>query len=380
MNTDVEVFRGHLHYEPGLVLHTASSGSVPYLDELYLRFSTKHETLALGGVRTNVEYLTQISGDKIEKQVIDWLSSVDLSNSFSALLDMAHKNEMLSPPARALLDQTLHDGIAREQGIPICDLWGHSHGRVVDTNQTLFWSEDDTMLGLARRYVARGFKTLKLRLGVGTFDDDLRRLGKLRDEFGDSVSLSGDVNGQWSDDDVLSRMVALEPYDLSYIEQPVSKTSWTMIKCLAKQSKVPVMLDESMASSDDVNRVISIGGQLAAHLKLIKFGGLRPLIAAGKKLNAAGIPIMIGQMNEGALATAAAAHAAIILQASGNELYGADGIIDDPAETPKYQDGNIILSEAPGIGLAFNASKLTTCWERTINTRVTKDQLQHQLV
>ena len=140
------------------------------------------------------------------------------------------------------------------------------------------------------------------------------------------------------------------------------------------------MLDESMASSDDVNRVISIGGQLAAHLKLIKFGGLRPLIAAGKKLNAAGIPIMIGQMNEGALATAAAAHAAIILQASGNELYGADGIIDDPAETPKYQDGNIILSEAPGIGLAFNASKLTTCWERTINTRVTKDQLQHQLV
>jgi L-alanine-DL-glutamate epimerase-like enolase superfamily enzyme len=102
------------------------------------------------------------------------------------------------------------------------------------------------------------------------------------------------------------------------------------------------------------------------------------LIAAGKKLNAAGIPIMVGQMNEGALATAAAAHAAITLQASGNELYGADGIINDPAETPKYQDGNIILPEAPGIGPVFNASKLTMCWERTINTRATKNPLQHQ--
>lgn len=378
MTTNVEVFRGHLHYGPNLVLHTASSGSVPYLDELYLRFSTKQETLALGGIRTNVEYLTQVSGEKIEKQVVDWLSSVDLNNSFSALLDMVHKNEILSPPARTLLDQTLHDGIAREQGVPICDLWGYSHGRLIDTNQTLFWSEDDTMIGLARRYVARGFKTIKLRLGVGSFDDDLRRLGKLRDEFGNSVSLSVDVNGQWSDDDALSQIIALEPYNLSYIEQPVSKTSWTMIECLAKHSKVPVMLDESMASNDDVDRVISIGGQLAAHLKLIKFGGLRPLIAAGKKLNAAGIPIMVGQMNEGALATAAAAHAAITLQASGNELYGADGIINDPAETPKYQDGNIILPEAPGIGPVFNASKLTMCWERTINTRATKNPLQHQ--
>ena len=138
------------------------------------------------------------------------------------------------------------------------------------------------------------------------------------------------------------------------------------------------MLDESMASSDDVDRVISIGGQLAAHLKLIKFGGLRPLIAAGKKLNAAGILIMVGQMNEGALATAAAAHAAIALQASGNELYGADGIINDPAETPVYQDGNVILPEASGIGPAFNASKLTTCWERTIDTREIKELLQHQ--
>jgi L-alanine-DL-glutamate epimerase-like enolase superfamily enzyme len=151
-----------------------------------------------------------------------------------------------------------------------------------------------------------------------------------------------------------------------------------MIERLAKQSPVPVMLDESMTSSKDVDRVISIGGQLAAHLKLIKFGGLRPLIAAGKKLTAAGIPIMVGQMNEGALATAAAAHAAIALQALGNELYGADGIINDPAEALVYQDGKVILPEAPGIGLAFNASKLTTCWKRTIDTREIKEPLQQQ--
>jgi len=360
------------------MLHTASSGSVRYLDELYLRFSTKHGVLALGGIRINIEYLTQISGDTIEQQIIDWLSAADLHNDFSELLDISHQNEFLSSPVRALLDQTLHDGIARELGIPICGLWGHDLDRGVDTNQTLFWSDDSVMIELARRYVARGYKTLKLRLGVGSFDDDLRRIEKLRNDLGGSVSLSGDVNAQWSDEDALPRIVALEPYNLSYIEQPVSKNSWAMIERLAKESPIPVMLDESMASSKDVDRVISIGGQLAAHLKLIKFGGLRPLIAAGKRLTAAGIPIMVGQMNEGALATAAAAHAAIALQALGNELYGADGIINDPAEALVYQDGKVILPEAPGIGLAFNASKLTTCWKRNIDTREIKEPLQQQ--
>jgi L-Ala-D/L-Glu epimerase len=378
MTTRAELFRGRLHYGQEVMLHTASSGSVRYLDELYLRFSTKHGVLALGGIRINIEYLTQISGDTIEQQIIDWLSAADLHNDFSELLDISHQNEFLSSPVRALLDQTLHDGIARELGIPICGLWGHDLDRGVDTNQTLFWSDDGVMIELARRYVARGYKTLKLRLGVGSFDDDLRRIEKLRNDLGGSVSLSGDVNAQWSDEDALPRIVALEPYNLSYIEQPVSKNSWAMIERLAKESPIPVMLDESMASSKDVDRVISIGGQLAAHLKLIKFGGLRPLIAAGKRLTAAGIPIMVGQMNEGALATAAAAHAAIALQALGNELYGADGIINDPAEALVYQDGKVILPEAPGIGLAFNASKLTTCWKRNIDTREIKEPLQQQ--
>ena len=89
---------------------------------------------------------------------------------------------------------------------------------------------------------------------------------------------------------------------------------------------------------------------------------------------------MVGQMNEGALATAAAAHAAIALQALGNELYGADGIINDPAETLVYQDGKVILPKASGIGLAFNASKLTTCWKRTIKTREIKEPLQQQSI
>ncbi len=366
----IRLLNGTLHYGPDVVLHTASSGSVPHLDELYLLIEHDREVLALGGIRRNIEYLTGISEAKIEKDIVNWASRVVWPRSFEDLLEDLHANSGLCAPACALLDQTFHDGIARARGVPLCELWGRPAGDGIETNQTLFWCDDETLIRRAETYVSRGFKTLKLRMGVGSFEADLKRLAKLRERFGDALTLSGDVNGQWPDNLAMDRISAVQAYDLAYLEQPVSASSWNRLEELAAQSPVKIMLDESASCDSDVERIISIGGQLAAHLKLIKFGGLRPLIAAGRRLIEAGIPVMVGQMNEGALATAAAAHAARVLGTSGNELYGADGIVDDPAQTPLYSDGRIFLSETSGIGPAFDSSRLRSCWERTIGTNI----------
>ena len=40
---------------------------------------------------------------------------------------------------------------------------------------------------------------------------------------------------------------------------------------------------------------------------------------------------MVGQMNEGVVSTLATAHAAVALRAEYRELYGSDGLVDDPA-------------------------------------------------
>lgn len=54
------------------------------------------------------------------------------------------------------------------------------------------------MLEQAQRYVDRGFTELKLRTGVADFATDLARLQRLRQRFGQQISLAIDVNGQWS--------------------------------------------------------------------------------------------------------------------------------------------------------------------------------------
>jgi L-alanine-DL-glutamate epimerase-like enolase superfamily enzyme len=61
---------------------------------------------------------------------------------------------------------------------------------------------------------------------------------------------------------------------------------------------------------------------------------------------------MVGQMSEGRIATAAAAHAAIALGAPYRELYGADGITGDPARPAlRYEGGRLHLPAGRGLGL-----------------------------
>ncbi len=67
------------------------------------------------------------------------------------------------------------------------------------------------------------------------------------------------------------------------------------------------MLDESLCDMAAVERLAATHAAPLAHLKLAKLGGLDRLMQAGRILEQAGIPVMVGQMNEGSPSTLAAA-------------------------------------------------------------------------
>ena len=55
----VSLHRAELHYGNGVVLHTASSGSVPHLRELYLRLDAG-DLAGVGEVTANILYLNRL--------------------------------------------------------------------------------------------------------------------------------------------------------------------------------------------------------------------------------------------------------------------------------------------------------------------------------
>jgi L-alanine-DL-glutamate epimerase-like enolase superfamily enzyme len=363
----IRLSRVRLTYGQGLVLHTASSGAVPALDELRLTVAQDGGLAALGATRVNIAYLTGIAPDALAALCLDAVRAVDWRQDCCAMvpaLDAARPD--LPAPARMLIEMAAADGAARAAGQPLSVWLGGEAATAIATNQTLFHSDDATLLQGAEAYVARGFTDLKLRVGLGPVAEDARRLALLRERFGARVLLSVDANGSWDAETARDAIAALAPFGLRSIEQPLPPGAWDEMIALAASSPVPIMLDESLSSMAAVHRLIDCGVPMLAHLKLAKLGGLDRLMAAGRRLAAAGIGVMVGQMNEGVVSTLAAAHAALALRAPYAELYGADGLERDPAGMLTYAAGALALPPGAGLGVSAEAAEDTVLWEQTL--------------
>ena len=358
MSLAVSLRRADLHYGNGVQLHTAASGSVGELQALYLCLDDgQHQ--AVGEVRINIAYLNGYGPDEVIAQALQALSTLPWQQEPEQLLtEMPHWAALLSMPVRTLIDCALHDLIARRANLPLAQWLGAPAADVrYASNQTLFWSPREVFLKQAQAYVDRGFCDLKVRIAVGSFEEDVTRLQALRDRFGDSIKIAVDANGQWPQHDALKHLDALARFDLAYVEQPIAAGDWSAIERLAEQSPLPLMIDEGLAGSEDLDRLCALRGKVWAHLKLVKIGGIAPCVAAARRLTQAGVTCMIGQMNEGAAATAAALHVACVTQPRFAELYGADGLCDDPARPLHYQDGQAWMPTAPGLGITLDLNK-----------------------
>jgi L-alanine-DL-glutamate epimerase-like enolase superfamily enzyme len=389
------LLRADLHYGGDLVLHTASSGSIDRLEALYLLLRDAEGHVGIGETRLNIRYLNGLDAEDVladaQRVLRENTGLADGAQSAATLLQtMPTWASSYKAPVRMLLDIALHDLHAKQRGLSVAGLLmapSGAGGIATDTtvgaavktaaaprfrsNQTLFWSDDAAMLARAETYVARGYLDLKLRIGIGSIDDDLRRLDVLRTRFGETISLSADVNGQWTEAECATRLPALAARGLRYIEQPIAPGDWDALARVADASPITVMLDESLQSPADLQRLCDLSrtlgpaetaarkthAKLAAHVKLVKLGGIAPTIAAARQLQAAGVPLMVGQMNEGAVSTAAALHVCVALSPEWAELYGADGLIDDPARGLTYVDGAVSGLAQAGLGIAFDVDR-----------------------
>lgn len=347
--------RADLHYAGGMAVHTASSGAVLALEALYLVLDDG-EHAGIGEVRLNIAYLTGLAPQVVLDAAARCVSAAHWPDDDAGLRAfVAALPPEVPAPVRMLVDLAIHDLLARRAGVPVARLLGGAGPVRYRTNQTLFFSDMPTFQRRCAAYVTRGFTELKIRIGAD-LQADLARLRWLRDRFGGGVALSADANGQWDEPAALAALEQLAPFGLDYVEQPVPAGDWAMLERVAARSPVTLMLDESLADMEACRRLAQMERAPMAHLKLVKLGGLAALCEAARLLQGAGVGLMIGQMNEGAIATAAALHAACALTPRFAELYGADGLMDDPASGLVYDGGSVGLAMADraGFGLGFD--------------------------
>lgn len=165
-----------------------------------------------------------------------------------------------------------------------------------------------------------------------------------------------DANGGWSLAQAKTRITALEPLGIQFVEQPLPPGNLSALRELRSQVHLPIIADED---AHDARSVARLGNCVdGVNIKLMECGGLREALRMIHVARAYGMSVMIGCMMESSLSLTAAAHLSPL--ADYGDLDSELLIDNDPFTGFTLQNGKIILPTAPGIGVTRRAASANT--------------------
>ena len=280
-----------------------------------------------------------------------WLRGRDVRDleSLGRELDGRFSN---APAARAAVDMALHDLAAQGLGIGLVEMLGRAH-ESLPTSITIGIKPLAETLEEAEEYLARGFRVLKVKIGLD-LGEDLERLIRLRERVGPGVGIRADANQGYSVADVLRFFRETESLGLEFLEQPLPADAVEAMRGLPESVRDRIAADESLLNEDDARALAAPPRACGIfNIKLMKCGGIVPARRIATIAEAAGIHLMWGCMDESRIAIAAALHAAFSCPAT--RYLDLDGSLDlarDVAEEGfVLQDGIMRTSGAPGLGV-----------------------------
>jgi len=213
-----------------------------------------------------------------------------------------------NPAAKAAIDIALHDILGKTARKPLFMLMGGYRTEVL-TDITLGIKSPKEMAKDAVKAVKKGFKALKIKVGVNPAED-VERVRLIREAVGSNIQLRIDANQGWTPKSAIEALNKMEKFEIQFAEQPVPAENLKGLVKVRKNSPIPIMADESVHSPEDALRLIQAEAVDLINIKLMKSGG----ILKGRKIaaiaEAAGIPCMIGCMGESEIGIAAGTHLA----------------------------------------------------------------------
>lgn len=141
--------------------------------------------------------------------------------------------------------------------------------------------------------VAAGFSTLKVKVGWDVAHD-LAHLREVRRLAAGRAQLRVDANQGYGRDEAMAFVRGLDPEGIELVEQTCPAGDWDSARAVKAAAAVPVMLDESIAGPDDIERAARLGAADLVKLKLMKAGGLSRLQAQLARIRELGMVPVLG--------------------------------------------------------------------------------------
>lgn len=122
------------------------------------------------------------------------------------------------------IDMACWDIVAKTQGKPLCDVFGHTRDKVpaYASGGLFLYTETSALEREAQRLLDMGFKAMKLRLGDLPVSQNIERVEAVRSAIGPDIGLMVDVNQGLGVAEALALGRELENFDLQWYEEPIA--------------------------------------------------------------------------------------------------------------------------------------------------------------
>ena len=265
---------------------------------------------------------------------------------------LALQSGELGPMAQVIagVDIALWDLCARRAKLPLYQLLGGSNARIGVYASGI---NPDASLQTVQKKHQEGFRAFKLKIGFDT-QLDIANVKSVREWLDPSLELMADVNQAWDLATALDTIPKLEPFGLSWLEEPLRCDSemlqWQELKA---NSRIPLAAGENMLGFANFMSAIESKAFAVLQPDIAKWGGISATWAVIQNTLSRGLRYCPHYLGAG-IGLMASAH---LLAAS-----GGDGLLEvDANENPlrtmlapplqKIDNGFITLSQDPGLGV-----------------------------
>lgn len=256
--------------------------------------------------------------------------------------------------AKAAIDIACYDILGKASQLPVYMLLGGRKKEQPSIPKVLSILEPEEVAQQALKAKAEGYREIKMKLGID-HEKDIERVAAVRNVVGEQMLIRLDVNQGWeSVQNAQQMMRKLEPFNISWVEQPIAAMDVSMFRSLKEKSTIPLMADESMVTAQDLRTLTEHRSVDYINIKLMKSGGIYPSYKLATQAELFGMKCQIGSMVESSIASAAGFHVALAgKNIVSTELSGPTKFTSEPGNL-QYSLPHVNITDHPGLGITVD--------------------------
>ncbi|ECD0240335.1 mandelate racemase/muconate lactonizing enzyme family protein [Salmonella enterica subsp. enterica] len=261
----------------------------------------------------------------------------------------------LATQAIAAFDTALWDLKAKRANLSLAKLLGAERNEVrcYNTSGGYLQASVDEIIDKSKASLARGIGGIKMKVGHPDRRQDLQRVDAIRKALGDDTPLMVDVNQQWDRTTALRMGMAMEQYNLQWIEEPLDAYDVDGHRMLSSNLVTPVGTGEMLTSAGEVAEYIRQGAVDLVMHDAPRIGGITPFLKVQQMAEDHGLMMAPHFVMEIHLHLAAAyAHETWV-----EHFEWLEPVFNERLE---IRDGQMIVPTRPGLGLSLHEQ--TTAW------------------